>query len=160
MDRRHSSSERTCWHCGSTERHSRKQCPASKPGVACYHCLGRNHFAVVRRSLKDFFKKANQGRRQSRFTHWIMQCCQRTRTVVMTFITSPWMSQSTLCHQLLLSCSPRSPFRCLAILSWTSSVKSTRIQLPPAPPYIIPPLQGDWQGCEFATNICKADVLV
>ena len=64
-DRRHSSSGWTCWHCGSKERHSQKQCSASKPVVVCSHCLGRNHFAVVFRSPKDFFKKANQGRRQS-----------------------------------------------------------------------------------------------
>ena len=38
-DRRHSSLGWTCWHCGSKERHSRKQCPASKPGVVCSHCI-------------------------------------------------------------------------------------------------------------------------
>ena len=71
--------------------------------------------------------------RANQFTHWIMQFCQRRRTVVMIFITSPWMIQSTLCHQLLLSCSPRYPFQCLAILSRTSGFKW--IQLPPATPY-------------------------
>ena len=49
----------------------------------------------------------------------IMQCRQRSRAVVMIFTNLPWASQSTLCHhdQLLLSCLPRYPFRCLAILS-------------------------------------------
>ena len=118
-DRRHSSSGWTCWHC-------EKQCPASKPGVVCSHCLGRNHFAVVCRrisSRKPIKGDISAPTRANRFTHWIMQCCQRRSTVVTIFITSPWMSQSMLCHQLLLSCSPRSLFRCLAILSRRSSFK-------------------------------------
>ena len=59
--RQHSSFEqrgsRSCGFCGANERHSRRNCPANKPGVVCSNCGGRNHFTTVCRSPKDYFKR-------------------------------------------------------------------------------------------------------
>ena len=45
-----------CGYCGAPELHSRKSCPAAKPGVICKNCYGDNHFASVCRSPRDKFK--------------------------------------------------------------------------------------------------------
>ena len=57
-----SQSRRGCGFCGG-DNHSRRLCPASKPGVVCYHCFGRNHFASVCRSSKNRYK-----------SQWVSSC--------------------------------------------------------------------------------------
>ena len=49
-----------CGYCGAPERHSRKHCPASRPGVVCANCGGRNHFAEVCRSSKDKYRRSTK----------------------------------------------------------------------------------------------------
>ena len=56
-----------CQYCGQYERHTRRTCPAGKPGVHCRNCYGENHFSVVCRSPKGYFKQkwlAKQNQRQ------------------------------------------------------------------------------------------------
>ena len=136
-DRRHSSSGWTCWHCGRKDivESSAQQASQVWSALTALDRIILLLCADFRRisSRKPIKGDVSAPTRANRFTHWIMQSCQRRRTVVMIFITSPWMSQSTLCHQLLLSCSPRYPFLCLVILSRMSSFKW--IELPPATPY-------------------------
>ena len=57
-----SQSRHGCGFCGG-DNHSRRLCPASKPGVVCYHCFGRNHFASVCRSSKNRYK-----------SQWVSSC--------------------------------------------------------------------------------------
>ena len=47
---------KSCGYCGVPELHSRKACPAAKPGVVCKNCYGENYFANVCRSPKNRFK--------------------------------------------------------------------------------------------------------
>ena len=48
----------TCGYCGERAVHTRRSCPAGKPGVVCSNCFGRNHFASVCRSPKKSLQKS------------------------------------------------------------------------------------------------------
>ncbi|KAJ7353939.1 hypothetical protein OS493_031079 [Desmophyllum pertusum] len=52
----HLTNKSKCGWCGGP-RHTRKECPATRPGTYCTNCyMTENHFAKVCRSPKDKFK--------------------------------------------------------------------------------------------------------
>ena len=59
---------RQCGFCGGAEQHPRRLCPAAKPGVCCYKCGGRNHFASICRNAKDQTKMESPASRSRQKT--------------------------------------------------------------------------------------------